>query len=1534
MVVISVFLCVSQVAFSATKKELTNWTDGGSDYDNKYAYDTSWYDASASEYTVSTPEEMAAFAFASTTDSFEGKTVKLAADLDMSKYGWVSIGKAGFKGTFDGMGHTVTSMAYKDDTQAKAWGLFHTIDGGTVENVVVAGSTFTNEKKGTASGWKPECPAVGGIAAILKGEGTISNCGFSGTAHLSFDQGAENLGQMNGLVGGLVGVLESGTVSNSYVINKEPTIPNDTIYGNIVGRSNGTITNCYYLENETYPGAVNGAQEQGTLDDVSAKSSGDFVSGEVAYLLNTGANAGTWGQGNTLPILAGESVSAVYKINYPMEQEHGKVDGPVYVSAGERVTLVSTAAEGYAVKDLAVSGVDLVNYSTFTMPAGDVNVTYMIEAVSSSSITAFPAEEIKGASFVAKWNKVDGAVNYKITVKKEGVVLDAYNALAVGDVTSVLVEGLRQNTTYTYTVQSVKGEIVSSASNEIVVTTGDITARVISVDGREILIGWEVVDGADHYGVTVANKSGVVNSAETTDYEYRFTGLDISATYNVVVVAYNQEGDAISTSAPVAVTTGLDYGTQLTNTTFEAWEKEGDEAEPVGWNSFMSGSGSLSSFTKNVHMEKSEVTRPGSTGNLSVRIWTKAVVGVPANGNLTCGRINSGSMSATNQANHNRTWMEDPEFNQPLNGARPDSLTVWVNYSYSGNTAWTARVAATIHDAYNYADPSATTDSLHAVAKAEMNYPAVDPANGGWQRLSIPFDYELKSLDAFYEKMNNSQYWKDSLKVDKFERPTSADYMLVTFTTNSTPGKGSDGDQVLIDDMLLIYKPVLKLTKSTYQPDGRIIVDYTLSGTMSPSNVNNVPNVVSLELSDAAGSFENPTVLSQITTDRGGQLTADVTEDLSVGNYKIRVVTTNYPMVSEEFSAATGLPIVNVVGATEIEESAFVANWKAPSIEPVGYLLTVKQEGVIVGEYDDKEVGNRTSFNVEGLETNKVYTYTVKAVYAAGTSIASYAAEVTTVAVVQALAATEIEENSFIANWEAPVSSQPTDYLLTVKEGDVVLKDYEDRVIGLVTDYKLENLKKNTSYSYTVKAVYGENIAKASAAIEVTTLVPAVKASAAIGVEDNAFVANWGASTEATGYLLTVKEGDAIVDGFSDLEVGAVTTYTVEGLKANTTYTYTVKAVYGDKISKASNTIEVTTLVAKVKALDASDVAETSFVANWEAVTSMEPTGYLLTVKEGDVVVEGYSDLEVGVVTTYTVEGLKINTAYTYTVKAVYGELVSEVSNVIEATTLVPAVSASDASNVEETSFVANWEAPTAMEATGYLLTVKEGDVVVDSYNDLEVGIVTTYVVEGLKVNTTYTYTVKAVYGELASKESNEIEVTTLVPAVKALDATKVETTSFVANWEAPTAMEATGYLLTVKEEGVIVAGYDDLEIGDVTDYKVEGLKANTTYTYTVKAVYDTKLALASNVIEVTTLQAVGIGNETMNNAISVYPNPVVEYLYINGVTADSRYVIYNMSGKMIEKGNLEINKVDVTRLTPGMYFVETESGKAKFIRK
>lgn len=980
LVVMSVILCAFQSIYANNPdpKDLTNWTDGGKDYKDMYAYDANWFDSTASEYTISTPAEMAAFAKASVDNTFEGKTVKLTADLNMEKYGWVSIGEKGFKGTFDGMGHTIAYMSYRDESSALAWGLFHTIDGGTVKNVIVAESTFTNDKTGA------KCPAVGGIAAILKGNGTITNCGFSGAVQLPFDKGAENLGKMKGLIGGIVGILEEGTIDNCYAMNNAPIVPNDTIYGNIAGKSNGTISNCYFLVNDTLPDAVNKNQAQSTQTNVLAKENGSFASGEIAYLLNANSK-GTWGQNKSIPVLAGENVPVIYKIDYSSEEENGKVTGAEFAGQGTTVTLTSSASDGYIVSDLQVTNAKLINYSTFAMPDKDVTVTYAVKAI-PTTIMAFPAEGIKSKSFIAKWNKVDGATDYKVTVKKGSEVLGSYNAISVGDVTSVEVEGLAQNSDYTYTVQSVTGATTSSESNSITVTTANVEVSIPSVERRALTAAWDKVDDADTYVVSLMDQTGGITSVETADCEYRFAGLDVASVYTVIVSANNKEGELLTVSAPMVVTTLLDYGTQLTNSAFEAWEKERLLAEPVGWNSFTSGEGPLMTMTNSdAHMEKSEIIRPGSTGTASVRIWTKTVMSIPANGNLTSGKINSGSMTATDPANHNRTFIEDPEFNQPLNGARPDSLTVWVNYSSNGNAEMSARIAATIHDAYNYADPSSTEDSLHAVAKAEMNYKAIDATKGGWQRLSIPFDYDLKGFDAFYEKMNNSQFWKDSLKVEEFVRPTSADYMLVTFATNATPGVGEYGDQVYIDDMVLVYNPTLNLVKTdkvSYVPGSKLSVDYTLDGTMSPSNLSSEPNVVSLELSDANGGFDKPVVLAQIVTDNGGMLSADLIDNLALGNYKIRIVTTNYPMISNELSIAVVAPEAEALAATEVRENSFIANWKAPAdAEPTDYLLTVKEGDAVLEGYNDKATGKVTNCLVEGLTGGASYTYTVKAVY-------------------------------------------------------------------------------------------------------------------------------------------------------------------------------------------------------------------------------------------------------------------------------------------------------------------------------------------------------------------------------------------------------------------------------------------------------------------------------------------------------------------------------------------------------------------------
>ena len=82
--------------------------------------DTSWYDASKTEFTITTVEQLYGLASLSANNSFAGKTIKLGADItvnegDASK--WASQAPAyvwspirSFAGTFDGQGHTVSGL--------------------------------------------------------------------------------------------------------------------------------------------------------------------------------------------------------------------------------------------------------------------------------------------------------------------------------------------------------------------------------------------------------------------------------------------------------------------------------------------------------------------------------------------------------------------------------------------------------------------------------------------------------------------------------------------------------------------------------------------------------------------------------------------------------------------------------------------------------------------------------------------------------------------------------------------------------------------------------------------------------------------------------------------------------------------------------------------------------------------------------------------------------------------------------------------------------------------------------------------------------------------------------------------------------------------------------------------------------------------------------------------------------------------------------------------------------------------------------
>lgn len=340
------------------------------------------------------------------------------------------------------------------------------------------------------------------------------------------------------------------------------------------------------------------------------------------------------------------------------------------------------------------------------------------------------------------------------------------------------------------------------------------------------------------------------------------------------------------------------YGKQFENRGFETWANFGsgnDTNEPVHWHSGMSASGTFSGFLSK-QIEPSTQVRPGSTGSKSVKMWPKSVMGVTANGNLTCGRMNAGSMSASGSSNYNYTQRSDERFNTPINTI-PDSLTVWVCFR-SESADQNARARAMIHGDADFREVANGTfdpsDKLVAIASRSFKRTSVSGGSYTWRRLTMPFVEQGPCHDPRY--------------------------ILFTITTNVTPGEGGTSDDMYVDDILLIYNPSIRMgaiEKDHFMMGESLTIPFTLEGTMSAENLNKEANQVIAQLSNANGSFSTPIELGRMTTDESGSISVSIPSGIYQGeHYRIRLVTTNYPMVSED----NGFDI-SIQSSTEVAES-------------------------------------------------------------------------------------------------------------------------------------------------------------------------------------------------------------------------------------------------------------------------------------------------------------------------------------------------------------------------------------------------------------------------------------------------------------------------------------------------------------------------------------------------------------------------------------------------------------------------------------
>ena len=209
-----------------------------------------------------------------------------------------------YNGTFDGNGKTISGL-YLDNKDMSYIGLFG-YSSGIIKNVGVVDSYFKGYVYiggvcGYNAGTVKLCYSnsylygsnIGGVCGLNFPGAVITNCYST-----SIIKGGEN-------VGGVCGANTNASITNCHNVG---SLSGSTSVGSVCGNNTGTITKCYYDNVKCTIKGINGSDVSGQAE---GKSTTQFQSGEVAYLLQGNQSEIVWGQTigtDSYPVIGGKEV--------------------------------------------------------------------------------------------------------------------------------------------------------------------------------------------------------------------------------------------------------------------------------------------------------------------------------------------------------------------------------------------------------------------------------------------------------------------------------------------------------------------------------------------------------------------------------------------------------------------------------------------------------------------------------------------------------------------------------------------------------------------------------------------------------------------------------------------------------------------------------------------------------------------------------------------------------------------------------------------------------------------------------------------------------------------------------------------------------------------------------------------------------------------------------------------------------------------------------------------------------------------------
>lgn len=438
---------------------------------------------------------------------------------------------------------------------------------GTVETATYAGGVV-GVNFGTVSGSYNTKNVAGVTAGGVVGANSYANVSGKVTS-------CYNTGTVSGTTaGGVIGTnywhgdyyTTPGNVNSCYNTGKVTAPSEGATIGGVVGANSngsisGTVNGCYYLEDTAKLAIGDGS---GTVENDASKTTEEFASGEVAWLLQDalGENADqAWGQqlsGETpdeYPVLTSDTSKKVYQVTF---KDSGSTFATDYANSGDTATKPTDPTQtGYTFGGW-YSDENLGQEWNFDTPITEDIPLYAKWTVCTYTVTFDTNGGTINSGNITEYTYGEGA-KLPTDVTRPGYTFGGWyeNSNFSGEPVKEISKTDTGNKTYYAKWLSANAGVSSVTVNGVTATLNDTTftvtlpagsslptadeIQIIPATGADITAGPTTNDGSANWTFTVTAEDGTT----TATYTIQVT-IALQPTYTVTVSANPAEGGTVS----------------------------------------------------------------------------------------------------------------------------------------------------------------------------------------------------------------------------------------------------------------------------------------------------------------------------------------------------------------------------------------------------------------------------------------------------------------------------------------------------------------------------------------------------------------------------------------------------------------------------------------------------------------------------------------------------------------------------------------------------------------------------------------------------------------------------------------------------------------------------------------------------------------------------------------------------------------------------------------------------------------------------